>query len=750
MAVSEDRAAFDAWLNLGSLIKGGRVAANWAADGGFSFTEGAPDNTTILSFDPKSGKTSPLFDTAKVRETYRAALGRDAPGKGLPFDAAYPAPGGFMVTIEGKPFVLAADGSSLTSPPQPNMAELVWQFGGDAAPRTYKRQGFYADNFQVPEMLSPNGRWYSSIRDHDVWVRSTTDSRLERLTFDGEPLNGWDVETSRQSIAAGNQVLTFTVNPWSPTSYKLFVTRFDERGTEPWVRTRFGERSDEVEHGYFARAGERLPTATPHFIDTLSRKLTPIDVPVEDRFLAPLGWNADGTKFFFVQFSRDISWAGVWRVDAETAAAELLFEEKSDTFLRIQHQTTGGRTGCHLLPDGGFLWESDRTGWMHLYRYDAEGKLVGAVTSGDWPVMDVQAIDSATGFVYFTAHPDQARPYDVHLCRAPLAGGKVERLTDGTGMHEVQFAPDRSYFIDTVSRPDAPPQSFVRRVSGEVVHTFPPADTTALEAVGWTPAEEFSVKAADGETDLWGVMYKPRDFDPSKSYPVIEHIYAGPQLSNVPHYFSVVPYQLYALNQALPQLGYIVVIIDARGTPERSKAFLDVTYKDWRWHVTDDHAAAMRNLAKDRPYIDLNRVGMWGHSWGGYYTLAHLFDKPDLYRAGICSAPGFDPYDAFIYEPYLGGVPAAHNQKAYDDAYLFTDAHKLKGDLMIVAGSKDASVWQSSMRMTDALIRAGKPHEFVAMPGQYHMYASLHDNYFLEKLISFFDRTVKNAPALEK
>jgi dipeptidyl aminopeptidase/acylaminoacyl peptidase len=143
--------------------------------------------------------------------------------------------------------------------------------------------------------------------------------------------------------------------------------------------------------------------------------------------------------------------------------------------------------------------------------------------------------------------------------------------------------------------------------------------------------------------------------------------------------------------------------------------------------------------------MDLDRVGMWGHSWGGYYTFANMIDTPELYRAGVCSAPGFDPYDAFIYEPYLGGVPAAHNRDAYEDAYLIKDAGRLKGDLMIVAGTNDMSVWQSAVHMTDALIKAGKQHEFVVLPAQHHMYAPAYDNYFLEKLTGFFERTVKNA-----
>lgn len=745
MTHREDRAAFQAWLEPAKLIKGGRVTPIWLSGSRFAFVEGAPENTSIQVFDAATREITPLFDTAKIRETYKNTFGREAPGRGLPFDSVVPLPSGFSITIEGAPYTLSADGSTLIAPPPPDLMEAMWG-GAYGMPEMFRRPHFWAESFPVPATLSPDGRWFASIRDHDVWLRSPLDGKRERMTFDGEELNSWDVESLRMGIAAGGQYAYYSINPWSPTGYKLFVSKFDERGIKPWVRTRWGQASDEVQNTYMSRAGDRLPTAAPHILDTFQRKLLAIDVPIEDRFLLPIGWSDDGASVALVQFSRDMSWAGIYRADAETGEATLLFEEKVPTFLRIQHDVVSGRSGCTLLPEGqGFLWESARDGWKHLHRYDANGKYVGQLTCGKWPIVNVLHVDAAAGFVYFTAHHDEKRPYDIHVCRAPLAGGKVQRLTEGQGSHEGQFSPDLSLFIDTVSGHDIPPQSVVRSASGEALHTFEAADISAWKKLGWTAPEQTAVKAADNETDLWAVVFKPRDFDPKQKYPIIHHLYAGPQVAWTPHHFAAFTYRMGALSQAMTQLGYVVVILDARGTPERSQAFQDATYKEWRRHVTADHAAGLRNLAKDRPWMDLARVGIWGHSWGGYYTFANLIDNPDLFRAGLCSAPGFDPYDAFIYEPYLGGVPSADNRAAYEDAYLYHDAGKLQSELMIVAGSNDMSVWQGSMRMTDALIRAGKKHEFVPLPAQHHGYTGAHDDYFIEKFIDFFDRTVKNA-----
>jgi dipeptidyl-peptidase-4 len=693
---TEAHAAFETWLEFPSLIKGGRVAATWTADGGFTFTEVTPQGALLKAFDPKTGAIAP---------------------------------------VEAKP-------AAKTFPPL-NTADALYGTQTWAKPEAYLRPSVMYESFPVPEMPSPDGHLYVSIRDHDVWLRSARTGRRERLTDDGALQDSWDVDSVRVVLAAGGQVNTLTVDPWAPTGLKLFVSRFDERDLAPFVRVRWNERSDEIENTYMPRAGERFPTATPYILDVHSRVAVKLDVPVDDRLLSLIGWSAEGAEVTFVQFSRDMSWAGVWRADAETGAVRLLFEEQTDSFLRIQHQVTAGNVSCTLLAEGGLIWESHRSGFDHLYHYGADGVLVRELTSGEWPVIDVQGVDEARGFVYFTAHHDPARPYDVHLCRVPLAGGAIERLTEGEGLHEIQLSPDRSYFIDTLSRCDLPPRSVVRSASGEIVHHFEPADTSALEALGWTFPEQAVVKAADGETDLWAVICKPRDFDPSKSYPVIEYIYGGPQSATAAHHFSNPPQRLLRMNQALTQLGYVVVTVDARGTPERSKRFHDAVHKDWRRHVTADHAAAIRNLAKDRLWMDLGRVGMWGHSWGGYYTFANLIDNADLYRAGVCSAPACDADSCYLYEAYLGGVPSVENHLAYADGNLIPDVDKLTGEVLLVAGTNDMLVWHSAVRMSEALICAGHPHELVTLPSQHHAYDSVHEAYFINKLVAFFDRTLQ-------
>lgn len=747
---SESRAdakTFDAFYNLGSLVEGGRVAANWLPDGRFWFVENAPADTVIRVLDPATGEISDMFDVARVRASLGELLGRPLPYAGLPFESFRPAAGGIAFTFEGKDYRLDTSSHAIEAEPVPNQMEAIFGRTPQAlgAPRMFKRPSYHSELFAVPEMTAPDGRRLVGLENHNLVLHYAADGRVERLTDDGEAENSWDVESIRMGMAAGGSFVTRTTNPWSPDGLRIFATKFDARGCGKYTRTHLLKRYDDVEELRVSRTGDAIPIVEPYVIDVLQGKKIRIGLDTENHFLLFLGWQADGRRLFLALYSRDMREAAIYAADPETGEARLLHKEAGETFVRVQHQVLWGRPGCTLLADGsGFLWESEGDGWNHLYRYDMDGKLLNRITSGDWPVLDVLAVDLAAGQVWFTAHHDQSRPYDVHLCRAPLGGGETVRLTPDPGVHEIQLAPDFRSFVATRSMPDLPPRSEVRRADGALAHAFPPADVSKLEAMGWTPPEQFCVKAADGVTDLWGVIFKPPHFDPAKSYPVLEYIYGGPQIVNTPHNFHApVGTAFGGLHTSLPCLGYLMIVLDARGTPERSKAFQDVVFREWRRHVTADHAAAIRNLAADRPWMDLDRVGLWGHSWGGYFTFACMIDQPDLFRVGVASAPGFDPYDYFIHEPYFGGVPGPDNVAAYQDALLYPDAPRLAGDLMLVAGSSDISPWHNAFKMTNELLHAGIEHEFVLLPGQIHGYDTRHEAYFVKKLISHFDRFLR-------
>jgi dipeptidyl aminopeptidase/acylaminoacyl peptidase len=272
--------------------------------------------------------------------------------------------------------------------------------------------------------------------------------------------------------------------------------------------------------------------------------------------------------------------------------------------------------------------------------------------------------------------------------------------------------------------------------------TLSRADIAKLEAAGYVPPEQFTVTAADGTTELWGIMFKPHDFDPARRYPVIELIYGGPQTVRVPHAFidgESFPHAAPA--QALAQLGYVTVIVDARGTPKRSKAFHDASYRRWANVLADDHAGTIRQLTARHEFMDGTRVGIIGHSWGGYCAFRCLADRPDVYSAAVAASPGFDPYSSLIYECYLG-MPR-DNPDGYAFASPFRLAARLEGALMLAAGTSDHGTWTDAVKMSEALVQAGKPHEFVLLPGQYHSYDAVHDAYYWRQVAAFFARHLR-------
>jgi dipeptidyl aminopeptidase/acylaminoacyl peptidase len=349
--------------------------------------------------------------------------------------------------------------------------------------------------------------------------------------------------------------------------------------------------------------------------------------------------------------------------------------------------------------------------------YNREGTLIRRLTEGSFPVLQVVAVDEKSGWVYFTAHAEK-RLYDTHLYRVNFDGKGFTRLTDGIGQHDVEFAPSKEFFLDTHSSTGRPPAVELKRADGKLLRTVSKANLEALGELNWSPPEELVVKAADKKTELYGVLYKPHDFDPSRKYPVIDFIYAGPQTTVVPRTFA----DARGLHpQAFAQLGFITFVVDGRGTPERGKEFQDVVYGNVGRNEIPDHVAALRQLSERRPYMDLGRVGILGHSYGGYFALRAMLMAPDVYHVGVASAPVADLAEtpANGIEPYLG-LPQ-NNREAYEYSANLRLAGSLRGKLLLMIGTSDDDVrFSSAMKIADALIRANKPYDLVVLPEQPH------------------------------
>jgi dipeptidyl aminopeptidase/acylaminoacyl peptidase len=331
-------------------------------------------------------------------------------------------------------------------------------------------------------------------------------------------------------------------------------------------------------------------------------------------------------------------------------------------------------------------------------------------------------VDDKTGWIYFTAHGNRQRPYDTHLYRVNLSGKSFARLTEATGQHEVQFFPSKEFFLDTHSGVNRLPSVELKTADGTLLRTLSKANFDDFKELQWTAPEEFVVKAADGKTDLYGVLYKPYDFDPSKRYPVIEVIYGGPWESECVR-SNLLPLGWGQTALELAQLGFITFVVDGRGTPERGKEFQDVVYGNIGRYEIPDHTAALKQLAEKRPYMDLNHVGVFGHSFGGYLALRALLLSPDVYHVAVCSdgsegPPAYSPVDS---EPYLGSPQK--NRERYDYASNLWLVGNLKGKLLFIYGSFGGGPFFSDsffMKTLDALMRVDKPFDLLVVPDRPH------------------------------
>jgi dipeptidyl aminopeptidase/acylaminoacyl peptidase len=453
--------------------------------------------------------------------------------------------------------------------------------------------------------------------------------------------------------------------------------------------------------------------------------------------LFPHSWTPDGAALYILKLGRTMKPAWLLRADAATGTTTVLHCEPVDTYLPQTNLDEPQEELFTPLRDGRFIWLSDRSGWSHLYLHAPDGKLVRQLTSGGFPVLHVVTVDEEGGWVYFAANGEE-RLYDTNLYRVSLDGGDLKRLTGGDGVHDAVFSPSSRYFIDTFSSPTSPPIVELRAGDGAFIVTLARTDASRLEDLHVRPPEEFVVPAADGETPLYGLLFLPSDFDHRKKYPVIEYIYGGPQVIATPHtYDRRIGFR--ALPRALAELGFAVVTVDGRGTRARSKAFHGYSYGTFGQTVIPDHVAALNALATDRLYLDLSRVGIYGHSWGGYNTLRAMLLAPDLYKVGVAGAPVADLEDH--YGEWIEGVMGLlrDNPEGYAAASNLRVAGNLRGKLLLIHGTSDANATLSAtMKMADALAGAGKQFDLLLIPGENHHPQGTREPYWIDGVKRYF------------
>jgi dipeptidyl aminopeptidase/acylaminoacyl peptidase len=431
-------------------------------------------------------------------------------------------------------------------------------------------------------------------------------------------------------------------------------------------------------------------------------------------------WAADGKTLAFLSTSRDHKQENLRIADIATGTVRDVMQEIAPTYF----ESGNGRVNWRYLSSRNeILWFSERSNWGHLYLYDAAtGKLKHPVTSGDWNVTAVLQVDEAKGELIFQGVGRESGwdPYYAGVYRANLDGKGVQLLTPEPANHTATVSEDGKYFADAYSTPQTPPIVVLRDAAGKRVSELATADISRLKATGWRPPETIKLKARDGKTDLYGLLYRPANLDPGKKYPIINYIYPGPQTGSVGSRSFTASR---ADTAALAELGFAVVQIDGMGTPWRSKKFHDAYFGNMGDNTLPDQVAVMKELAASNPWIDLTRVGIWGHSGGGFATADAMFRYPDFFKVGWSESGNHDNhnYEDDWAEKWIGLEPA--NQHAYEDQANQAHAANLKGRLMLVHGTADDNVPMSNtLLVVQALMRQNKDFDLLLVPNAHHSY----------------------------
>lgn len=578
-------------------------------------------------------------------------------------------------------------------------------------------------------VVSPDKQWEAYIKDHNVYLSLISEDKTKKkeeipLTMDGMASLRYD----------GYTII------WSPDSKKLATVKVrdvTERRIPLLESSPESQKQPILQWRDYAKPGDVLPVYLPVLFDVAARKQIPLDVaPYEGQYYLYLtGWRKDSRAFTFEYNQRGHQRYIVGEVNASDGSIRHLVEEKTPTFIHYYQNFR------YDLNDGKeLLWVSERDGWRHLYLIDgSNGQVKQQVTRGEWVVRQVDYVDEPNRVVYFTASGFNKGedPYNLHYCRINLDGTGFTDMTPENGNHRVTFSTDRQYFTDVYSRPDLPPVSQLKHTAdASLVAGLQKCDVGLLEAAGWQKPEVFCAKGRDGKTDIWGNIYRPTDFDASKSYPVVEFIYAGPHDSHVDKDFK----PAHHLVSKLVELGFIVVSIDGMGTSNRSKAFHDVCWKNLKDAGFPDRIAWIKEAAAKYTYMDTARVGIYGWSAGGQNAMAALLFHPDFYKVAVALCGCHDNrMDKIWWNEQWMGYPI---DASYSASSNVDNACRLKGKLLLINGELDDNVDPAStLQVVSALMKANKNFEQLYLPGKTH---SLGGSFEMHRLNDFFVKNLMN------
>ena len=704
------------------------VRPTWIDSYRFWYRNSIPEGQEFILVDARKKTKEQAFDHKKLAEALSQATGTEYTSLRLPFSS-------FEFTEDEQSIVFNAKGQRFTC----NLK--TYACTAEEAPDRLGRQ----------YTLSPDGAKAAFIRDFNLWIKDVKTGEETQLTTDGEQDFGYATNNAGW-IKSERPVLL-----WSPDSKKIATFQHDGRGVGEMYLATTNVGHPKLEAWKYPLPGDSL-------IFRIHRVVVHLDGPRVVRLQMPpdphrssvtdhvaswdgtfldVEWSEDGGQLAFLSNSRDHKEAALRVADPQTGEVRKVLEEREETFFESGYRMSNWYV---LKASDEVIWFSQRSDWGHLYLYNLEtGKLKHPITQGEWNVLQVLKVDEKERIIYFTgAGREAGDPYFQYLYRVGMDGSNLKLLSPDSANHEISLSPSGEFFVDSYSTPATPPVTVLRNNIGEKLLTLEEADISRLLESGWVPPMPITVKARDGVTDLYGLLFKPANFGPEKKYPIINYIYPGPQSGSVgSRSFSASRRD----NQALANLGFIVVSIDAMGTPMRSKSFHAAYYGNMGDNGLPDQVAGMQQLAGRYPWIDLDRAGIYGHSGGGFASTDAILRYPDFFKVAVSGAGNHDNrnYEDDWGEKWQGLLETFPDGTTnYDNQANQLLVENLKGKLLLTHGTMDTNVpVYNTLLVVDRLIEANKDFDLALFPNRGHGFAM--EPYMMRKRWDYFVKNLLGA-----
>jgi dipeptidyl aminopeptidase/acylaminoacyl peptidase len=672
--------------------------SNWIGKTNFVwYRKSTPTGNAYVVVNAENADKQPAFDQMRLAQALTSTLKRPVIADSLPLNNLSFSDDRASITFNSDSTryrCTLADYRCNTLPPTANQRNGR-DFGG----------GLYgeAPNDNVAPRISPDSQWEASVRNYNVFIRRVGTKEYSPLSTDG----------TEASFYATRSIV------WSPDSKHIAAYRI-RPGFRREVHYVESSPEDQIQPKHSSRLynkpGDVLDAEQPVLFELATKKQTIVDNALFPNAydVTPLAWRKDSRAAVFEYNQRGHQVYRVIEIDAATGKARAVIDEQSPTFFeysakRFRFDINDGRE---------VIWMSERDGWNHLYLYDGvTGKVKRQITKGEWVVREVEKVDTVAKQIWFSASGMYAGkdPYFVYSYRINFDGTGLVAITQSDAMHSVTYSDDHKYFVDLSSRVDMPPVFELRRTADRgLVSELEKADASALYALGWKAPEAFIAKGRDGKTDIYGIIVRPMNFDPTRKYPVVENIYAGPHGSFVPKTFFAGQLGM----QQIAELGFIVVQIDGMGTSNRSKAFHDVAWKNLGDAGFPDRILWHKAVATRYAQYDISRVGIYGTSAGGQSSMGGLVFHPEFYKVAVSAAGCHDNRMDKIWwnEQWMGEVGPHYSASSNVD-----NAYRLQGKLLLIVGEMDRNVDPSStFQVANALIKAKKTFDLLVIPGADH------------------------------